>query len=292
MIITAKDSKIEKINKDIFRVVRVSSSDDEVNGIPNMPMLMPPASLLLSRKKDEIGKKKFEKKYRKYLSTVDSDVEYTLFTIGMALRSKNNICFICSDSEMKLGYLDILAKFISEVFGVESFTLKEANKRLEEVIEILDLDKKEKKLLKTSSDDLSDKKASRKEKIIKRINKELFTSLSHDGETCLNSLDKKYAVDQTVLKLSSMGVIKISKTGEPKDINVDNLEKRSPIVQAILTTAESSKPIRKIVKNIIESHDLKVKKSSLKDLDKASLIALICEIYTNLTIYRSEEHDD
>ena len=291
MIITAKESKLDKVNRDFFRVVAVSSSDNIGEGVFNMNMLLPPASLLLARKKDEIGKKKFEKKYRKYLSESDSEAEYTLLTIGMALKAKENICFICEDDEMKYGYLDILAEFISEIFGVESFSLKEGNEKIKDAIDSLDFEKSEKKLLK-SDEGLSEKKTDKRNKLIKRIKKELHTSLSYDGETLLNSLDAKYAIELVVGKLVNMGVFKIKNNNEIKDLDVSKLDSKSPLIQAILTAADSSKSVKKIINKVANSHDIKLKKKSLKEFDKTQLINLLCEMYVSLTIYRSAEHDD
>ena len=208
----------------------------------------------------------------------------------MSLKSKNNLCFTCTDEEFELGYLTALAEFVCKKFDTELTDFKDAKTIIKDTIDELDLSKKEKKLIngEFGEDELSNKKADLRDKLIKRINKSIKSSMGYDGEEYFNALDKKYAVDQVALKLISDGAAKLTKNGEFKDINIENVGKTSPIVQAILTTYESDKSLKKIIKSVCESHNLKVKEKALKRLDKTSIIGLVGEIYTKLTVYRSE----
>lgn len=285
-----KNSKLDKVNPTLFKIISVSTSEEIPANAWDMNMLLPPAKLLIDRKNGEVGKKKFIKKYKKYLATENSSIENTLFTIAMALNAKSSIVFTCSDEEFKLGYLEALVEYICEKFEIDADDPKELKSRVKETMDDLDLSKKEKKLITDDIDDeeLSNKKSDMREKIIKRMNKALKSTMGYEGEEYFKLLDKKYAVDQVALKLISQNVAKLNKSGEFKDINVDNLGKTGPLVQAILTTYESDKKLRKVVKSVCESHDIKVKEKALKKLDKPSIVGLIGEIYTKLTIFRSE----
>lgn len=294
MIVALKESKLDKVNKSLFRIISVTASDERQDGVYPMYALLPPARLMLDRKNGEIGKKKFAKKYKKFLSSNNSVVENTIFSIALSLSAKNSIVFTCTDDEYKLGYLDVLVDYICERFEIDKDDPKEFKSRVNDIMDELDLSKKEKKLINgdISDDDLSSKKADQREKLIKRINKALRSTMGYEGEEYMKSLDKKYAIDQMALKVISNGIATLNKNGEFKDINTDNLKKTTPIVQAILTTYESDKDLKKVIKKVFESHDLKVKEKTLKKLDKASIVGLLGELYTNLTIFRSEFSED
>ena len=112
--------------------------------------------------------------------------------------------------------------------------------------------------------------------------------MSAEGKDLYDTIDKKYAVDQVALRLISDNVCKLSKNGELKDINIENLGSPKPLIRSIMVTYDSDKKLKKIIKEIVESHDLKVNEKKLKKLDKTQLVSLIGEIYAKLTIYRSE----
>ena len=59
MIIATKESKLDKVNKSIFKIISVSSSEDTPKDAWNMDILLPPANLFLDRKNGKIGGKKF-----------------------------------------------------------------------------------------------------------------------------------------------------------------------------------------------------------------------------------------
>lgn len=294
MIIALKESKLDKVNKSLFRIISVTTSETAQDGVYPMYALLPPASLMLDRKNGSLGKKKFIKKYKKFLSSKNSVVENTIFSIALSIANKNSIVFTCSDEEFKLGYLEALVEYICEKFELDKDDPKELKSRVNDAINELDLSKKEKKLITgdISDDELSSKKTDQREKILKRMNKALRSSMGYEGEEYMKSLDKKYAIDQMTLRIISDGMAKLSKNGEFKDIDVTNLKKTTPIVQAIMTTYESDKDLKKVIKKVLESHDLKVKEKTLKKLDKASIVGLLGELYTNLTIFRSQFSDN
>lgn len=294
MIIALKESKLDKVNKSLFRIISVTTSETAQDGVYPMYALLPPASLMLDRKNGSLGKKKFIKKYKKFLSSKNSVVENTIFSIALSIANKNSIVFTCSDEEFKLGYLEALVEYICEKFELDKDDPKELKSRVNDAINELDLSKKEKKLITgdISDDELSSKKTDQREKILKRMNKALRSSMGYEGEEYMKSLDKKYAIDQMALRIISDEMAKLSKNGEFKDIDVTNLKKTTPIVQAIMTTYESDKDLKKVIKKVLESHDLKVKEKTLKKLDKASIVGLLGELYTNLTIFRSQFSDN
>lgn len=290
MIVSIKNSKLDKVNPVLFKIISVSSSESIPEGAWNMDILLPPAKLLIERKNGQVGKKKFIKKYKKYLSIENSTIENTIFSIGMSIAAKNSLVFTCTDEEFKLGYIDALVEFICEKFELDEDDPKEVKSKVKDVMDDLGLSKKEKKLITDDIDDeeLSNKKSDMREKLIKRVNKSLKSSMGYDGEEYYKSLDKKYAVDQVALKIISQGIAKLNKNGEFKDIDTSNLGKTGPIVQAIITTYDSDKKLKKIIKDVCESHNIKVKEKYLKRLDKNSIVGLLGEIYTKLTMFRSE----
>lgn len=290
MIIALKNGKLDKVNKALFRIIYVSASEEIPADAWNMTSLLPPAKLLIERKNGNVGKKKFIKKYKKYLKTENSVVENTLFSIALSIASKNSLVFSCSDDEFELGYIQALVEYICERFELDVDDPKEMKEKVKDAMEDLGLSKKEKKLITEdiSDDELSNKKIDQRDKLIKRMNKALKSTMGYEGEEYMKELDKKYAIDQMALKVISNGIAKLNKNGEFKDIDVSKLGKTSPIIQAIMTTYESDKKLKKVIKDVFESHDLKVKEKALKKLDKASIVGLLGELYTKLTIFRSE----
>lgn len=290
MIIALKNGKLDKVNKALFRIIYVSASEEIPADAWNMTSLLPPAKLLIERKNGNVGKKKFIKKYKKYLETENSVVENTLFSIALSIASKNSLVFSCSDDEFELGYIQALVEYICERFELDVDDPKEMKDKVKEAMDDLGLSKKEKKLITGDIDDeeLSNKKIDQRDKLIKRMNKALKSTMGYDGEEYMKELDKKYAIDQMALKVISNGIAKLNKNGEFKDIDVSKLGKTSPIIQAIMTTYESDKKLKKVIKGVCESHDIKVKEKTLKKLDKSSIVGLLGELYTKLTIFRSE----
>lgn len=290
MIIALKNGKLDKVNKALFRIIYVSASEEIPADAWNMTSLLPPAKLLIERKNGNVGKKKFIKKYKKYLKTENSVVENTLFSIALSIASKNSLVFSCSDDEFELGYIQALVEYICERFELDVDNPKDMKEKVKDAMEDLGLSKKEKKLITEdiSDDELSNKKIDQRDKLIKRMNKALKSTMGYEGEEYMKELDKKYAIDQMALKVISNGIAKLNKNGEFKDIDVSKLGKTSPIIQAIMTTYESDKKLKKVIKDVFESHDLKVKEKALKKLDKASIVGLLGELYTKLTIFRSE----
>ena len=154
MITVTKSSKLDKLDLSLFRVISVSTSP--IDGAWSMEALMPPAKLFLQLRNGEIGKKKFKKKYSKFLQKPNTSAENTIFTIMMGLKN-SNLVFTCTDEEWKLGYIQILVDTLCKMFGIEVTDVKDVKSEIKSVLEYMDLSKKEKKLLKEDDEDLSEK---------------------------------------------------------------------------------------------------------------------------------------
>lgn len=288
MIIVVKESRLEKVDPVLFNIISVSAKDGSVEDASfNMSALLPPADLLMAYNNGNIGKKKFAKKYIKFLSEENSTAENTIFTIAKSLSKNNNLCITCTDDEYNIGYTKILAQYIADTFGFECYKYGDAKESIESVYETLDLGKKDKKLIHSDESDLSNKKIKKRAKLIKMINKELAGDMSQEGAEYYESLDKKYALDQVVCRLGVDEVISFNKKGELESINIDNLSKSGAIIAAINAVADSDKSLKKIIKRVAESHDVSIKPKKLKKLDKKSLVSLAVEMYSELVKYRS-----
>lgn len=288
MIIITNTDKLDKINHDLFKVVAISTTD--VKDCWNMDMLLPPANILIERKNGNISKKKFKKEYMKFLSEKNSYIENTIYTLGMSIKEKNSLVFVCTKDEYKLGYLNIFGEYLNKVYGVEITKLSDGLDEVKSVIESLDMSKKEKKLLKTDDEELSEKKIKLKDKLLKYIMKEIKSEFSFDGSEYYDKLTKMYAIDQVVYKLTLDEVLKFDKSGSKlTNVNTEKMGKVSPIISAIEAVKESDKNLKKIIKSVLESHDISVKK--LKKLEKTEICSILVEIYTNLTKYRSGQEE-
>ena len=97
MIVSVKEPKLEKVNRNLFQIVSISNEPLEDEEIFNMTELLPPADMLLKVTNGELSKKKFLKKCGEFIRTKDTNIEYTIFTIGMALEAGKNICLTATD---------------------------------------------------------------------------------------------------------------------------------------------------------------------------------------------------
>lgn len=210
MIICVKQSKLKKVIKDnLFKVVSISSEPLGIESVFNMTELLPPADMLLKRKNGDLSKKKFLKKYKKFIETKDTNIEYTIFTLGMALDRKQNLCLTASDKEYRLGYVKVLADYLSEIYGIDIKGYDEVSEEIS--FELDSYTKKEKKLLKKSDDDLSKKQRKLKEKINKNISKAVREGISGEGKDNYSKMDRKFAIDQISMILIKGEAVKIDK---------------------------------------------------------------------------------
>ena len=285
MIICVKRPKLDKVNKALFRIIEVTNDADvSGDGVFNMTELLPPADLFMSYNSGELSKKKFLKKYEKFLKTKDTNLEYSILTIGMALNQRHNICFTANDKEYRIGYIKMLANYIGELFGVEVKELNDVNEDIK--FELDSYSKKERKILKKDDEELSKKERKFKSKLIKSISKSIDDGIT-EKET-YDKMDRKFAIDQLAMVLIKDGIVKPDKkTNAFKDIDVTNLTTIKPFVEALFIASEESKPVKKIVKSVFESHDIKFKKKSCKKMDNTTFISLYGEIYGKLLILRS-----
>ena len=285
MIICVKQPKLDKVNKSLFKIIAVTNDADfSDNEAFNMTELLPPADLFMSYNSGELSKKKFLKQYAKFLKTKNTNLEYSILTIGMALNKRQNICLTANDKEYRIGYVKVLANYIGELFGVEVRELPEVNDEIK--FELDSYSKKERKILKKSDEELSKKERKFKSKIIKNISKSIDDGIT-EKET-YEKMDRKFAIDQLAMVLIRDGIVKTDKkTNAFKDIDVTNLSTITPFIEALFIASEESKPVKKIVKSVFESHDIKFKKKSCKKMDNTTFISLYGEIYGKLLAFRS-----
>ena len=285
MIICVKQPKLDKVNKALFKIIAVTNDADvSTDDVFNMTELLPPADLFMSYNSGELSKKKFLKKYAKFLETKDTNLEYSILTIGMALNQRHNICFTANDKEYRIGYVKVLANYIGELFGVEVKELDEVNEDIK--FELDSYSKKERKILKRHDEELSKKERKFKSKLVKSISKSIDDGIT-EKET-YEKMDRKFAIDQLAMVLLKDGIVKADKkTNGFKDIDVTNLSTVKPFVEALFIASEESKPVKKIVKSVFESHDIKFKKKSCKKMDSTTFISLYGEIYGKLLALRT-----
>lgn len=292
MIICVKQPKLDKVNDAFFRIIAVSNDADfGESNVFNMTELLPPADLFMLYNSGELSKKKFLKKYAKHIKTKNTNIEYTIFSIGMAIKNGSNICFTANDKEYRIGYVKVLANYISELFGVEIVELEDAKQSLKYALDSYSKD--ERKLIKKDDDDLSEKKLKLKKKFIKRINKDISDGITENE--AYDTMDRKFAIDQLAMVLIKSEAVKVDKkTNTFKDIDISVLkgskkknEVCSPWISSIFVASEESKQVKKICKSVFESHDVKFKKKACKKMDPVAFLSLYGEIYAKLLILRS-----
>ena len=285
MITYCKKSKLDKVDTEFFTTVKISMEREE-EGELTLPYILPPSSILIPVKQGNMSKKKFNKKYKKYLSE-NKGAEFAIFNIAKSLKNKTSLCFTCTDEEYKLGYIQTLVEYIAEVFGVEVMPLKEANSVLNS--ELDSLDKKNRKLI-YKPDELigSSKKIKNKNKIIKNIKKLIKSEFSEEGNDKFDLLDKKFAVEQIMWSSIDSGICSYKKN-VVSDVDETKIDKTRPYITAIFLTADNDKDYRDIIKSVLEDNSLKLKCKQLKKLTKTQIVTLCGEIVRKITEYRENE---
>lgn len=287
MIIITKASKVEKINGDIFKILSVNPADrpavkydsDSVE-VYAMPQLAPTIELLADRDKGDISKKKFVKKYIKYLKD-DSDAENIIRSIGLSLKDNNSLCFVCDDDIFRY-YIKTLVTYITDLFGTECRTYSEFKEEYDELTS--NLSKKERKLMKAEIDELSETKKEVREKLAKKIRKGI-SGMSDEGLSMVEEMSKKYIINDLIMKFVRDDVCKLSDKGVT-NINPNNLGKMKKNINAVLAAADANKKIGSVIKSIAKSHDVKLSKKGLEKLNKVSFVALVGEMASAVCEYR------
>lgn len=287
MIITVKPGKLKKVNQEIFKLISVSTepidTGDASITVFNMTDLLPTADMFMKYYNGQLSKKKFIKKYSELIKTKNGNIEYALFSIGMALKNRASICLTCNEKEYKIGYIKVLAEYIGDLFGVDVKELDDANETIS--FELDSYSKKERKLLKKSDDDLSNKQIKLKNKIAKSINKSVSEGICN--KDTYEKMDRKFAIDQIAMVLITPGAVKIDKKNNRfKDINTELIPKTKPYITALFIASDESKAVKKICKSVFESHQLKFKEKTCKKMDTVTFITLFGEIYGKILAYR------
>ena len=285
MITFCKKSKLDKVNTNFFTIIKVSMEREDENET-SLPYIIPPASIIIPFKQGNLSKKKFLKKYKKYLSE-SKGVEFAIFNILKAIKNKRSLCFTCTDDEYDYGYLKVLCEYISDEFGLEILPLKEARYILNSELETLD--KKNRKLIKKSEDEIeSPKKKKNRDKIIKNINRLIKSEFSEDGYDKFNILDKKFAVEQIMWSSIDNGICSFN-NNKISDVDESKINKTRPYITAIELTYDNDKEYRSIIKSVLEENSLKMKPKQLKKLSKTQIVFLCGEIIKRINEYRENE---
>lgn len=288
MITFIKKSNVDKVDNKFFTVVKVSMERDD-EGQTSLPYILPPSALLLPRKSGELGKKKFVKKYKKYLKT-NKGAEFAIFNILKSLKNKTSICFTSTDEEFKLGYIQALVEYLNDEFGIEYYELKDANKQLKD--EMSSLDKKQKKLIYKDDEEIdSSKKIKMRDKLISNISKLIKSDFSEEGNEKFDKLDKKFAVEQIMWASIDSGICEFKKNSISK-VDETKIKKIKPYITAIILTADNDKIFKSIIKDVLAVNGLKFKEKSLKTLDKTQIVSLCGEIMRKINEYRENEGFD
>jgi len=271
-----KLSKVDKINTKYFGIVSISdeigpAKDNEVDIMP-MPGLLPPAELRKQLMNKEITKKNFIKEYKKFLKK-DPIAEIHVYNICRALESDSSAkCFVCGDVEWDLGYLQAFAHYMGSKFGIVFEKPKDLNKKIKSAVKnISKKERKGKKFRKAFG------------KILKGYRAE--NGLNAKGKDALNSLYKKFAIDTVMLSALSSGFY-TDKDGKFEVSDKLKKMKKESFIKAIVVASKQDKDYKKMINDILDKHDLKIKK--LKKLKNGELLHLCNEITTVFTQYRFE----
>ena len=280
MITIVKNDKANKLIP-YFTIIKVSmdSSDNDIS----FPSLLPPSKLIIARKQGEISKKKFIKEYKKYLKK-SKVVELSMLNVGKALEANKPLAFTCTEDEEDMKYLPVLVEYISELFGVQNVSFKEAKELINNELNMMP--KNQIKLLKKDEDELSSKKAKNRRKILKNIHKLLGDDMSSDGREMLDKLDRTYAVEQIIWSSVDAGVCTF-KDNTISNIDETKIKKSGAYIKAIKLTSKD-KTYKKIVNAVLEANSIDSKKG-LKKLTKTQIVALCGEIVKKITEYRETE---
>lgn len=274
MIIAVKKSKLNKLDTRVLSVVKISMEKLDKNEV-TLPYLIPPASILIPRMNGDIGKKKFLKEYRKYLKESDA-AQLMIFNILRALINKSPLCFTCTDSEYKLGYIQELVSYLQDEFDIDIFEMDDLKESIKDAIS--GLNKKEKKLLKSTKD--LDKKTRRKRnKVIKSIKKSLidYSAESIAYNESFKDLDDKFATIQLIEACVNDGIFQYN-NDDIVDVDESKIGSKSIYKKAINKTRKSCKKYKKICDKAAKQYNIEITNKSLDKLSKRQLLLLTSEI--------------
>lgn len=283
MLTYVKKSKLDKVSK-IFTIVKISMEKEDKNEV-SLPYLIPPSEILIPVRQGSISKKKFNKKYLKYLKNSKS-AEFAIFNLLKAIKNKSSLCFTCTDDEFNLGYVKTLLEYLNEEYDINFYSYKEASELLKD--ELSSLDKKHRKLLKLSDDEIPDNKKKLYNKITNNVKKLIKSSFSEEANEKFDALDKKFAVEQIIWTSIDKGICSYNKN---TIVNIDEskISKTKPYVMAIMLTANSDKFYKNIVKSVLSANSLKLKEKQLKKLSKVQIVSLCGEIVKKISEIRENE---
>lgn len=282
MLVICKESNLDKIKPNLFRIVSISDSivpakDNDVVITP-MPFLGPTSKLKNQFHSGDVSKSDLQKKYRKFLKN-SKLVETFVFNIGVSMeKPTRGICFICSDEEWEMGYIQIFAKHLNKTFGVKFIKvskLKDIYKEFNK--EVKSLPKKKRK----------GKAAKKKLKSIVKNTLSKYMEFSSDGEETMDKLRRRFAVDHVMI--SALAEKFYDGDGNKIKVIKDNLGKmkKKSFVKAIMTSADEDKKYKKIIKSVLDSHNVKFKEKKLEKLSKQQILYLCGDICSKLNEYRS-----
>jgi hypothetical protein len=246
-MIIVNESKFEKLAADGSRPLEntfvylmspelkltMKDGDDEVViGNDTLSALRPSAELLATVTGDNVSKKakkKFAKAYAKELK--QSEKEFFVYTIIRGLNEGTYIpVLVVSDEEWKTGFLQALAEYFKDTFGVKRIKLGDYLKSVKDNWKSTKGESKRNKKFKSYMQDYA------KENV----------SLSFDGVKALDKLEGKHAITRIVLYI-----------GQCDDLNE---VKKGSVVKAIGLYENHSEKAAKRVKKAIAAADVSKKR--------------------------------
>lgn len=133
------DSFIKKFDVTNYNFIAISDDIKAKNDEPNvfaLKALLPPSKALTYMINGN-DKKEYYKKYIKYLMKPEIDIFVTTI-VKLAVVEDSNVVLICSKAEDEMKYLNVLRKYIEDVYGTKVFKYEKYKKKPNKCESIID----------------------------------------------------------------------------------------------------------------------------------------------------------
>lgn len=128
IVTTVKHLDEKPLSKKYFKVLAIDGSKGDIKGMKNTIVsreFLPDPVLFMNYINGTISKKRYKKEYLKELST-DIDKTVSIITMMIAYRRGDKIVLACRKDEKEYLYLDFLAEYISDRYGIKLGSHKDA----------------------------------------------------------------------------------------------------------------------------------------------------------------------